>query len=290
VGSEYRYRLGSRYDSYRHASRFADLQFGHSSGLIGGHARRLTVGWRVEHDEFSTAPDGQTLAPIPANRALNYPYVQLEWLTDEFKTTRNLEQIDRTEDLQFGFSALARLGWSTPAFGADRKAVVASALLQNGWQLSAMQTLFVSIDYNARLESGSLIDARTSGSASWYWRTTERSLLNIKLTGATGGALDLDHYFELGGDNGLRGYPLRYQMGSARGPCSRLNSAPTATIHCGSCWTSAARLSSTLAGCGDATPYRQRRSAGYRTSASGCAWGTGARHLATSSTSISPLH
>ena len=32
----------------------------------------------------------------------------------------------------------------------------------------------------------------------------------------TGHRLDLDHYFDLGGENGLRGYPLRYQQGTRR--------------------------------------------------------------------------
>jgi hemolysin activation/secretion protein len=33
---------------------------------------------------------------------------------------------------------------------------------------------------------------------------------------ASGRDLDVDHHYELGGDNGLRGYPLRYQLGTGR--------------------------------------------------------------------------
>ncbi len=39
-------------------------------------------------------------------------------------------------------------------------------------------------------------------------------MAHAKLTLARGAALDLDHYYSLGGDSGLRGYPLRYQLGS----------------------------------------------------------------------------
>ena len=50
----------------------------------------------------------------------------------------------------------------------------------------------------------------------WYWRSSRRTVTHIRVAGNAGQELDLDHYFLLGGDNGLRGYPLRYQEGSCR--------------------------------------------------------------------------
>ena len=38
----------------------------------------------------------------------------------------------------------------------------------------------------------------------------------MTLGGSRGHNLDLDNPTELGGDNGLRGYPLRYQMGESK--------------------------------------------------------------------------
>ncbi len=38
----------------------------------------------------------------------------------------------------------------------------------------------------------------------------------MTLGGSRGHKLDLDNRTELGGDNGLRGYPLRYQMGESK--------------------------------------------------------------------------
>ncbi len=80
--------------------------------------------------------------------------------------------------------------------------------------------------------------------AAWYWRTSRRTLTHVRLAGDTGQALDLDHYFLLGGDNGLRGYPLRYQQGSGRALFNIEERLYSRTGRCGGCSTSAAPCSS----------------------------------------------
>ncbi len=50
----------------------------------------------------------------------------------------------------------------------------------------------------------------------YFWRTSEDTLFYAGLLVEAGHALDGDHDLVLGGDSGLRGYPLRYQAGSAR--------------------------------------------------------------------------
>ena len=50
----------------------------------------------------------------------------------------------------------------------------------------------------------------------YYVRQSERRLFFTTLEASVGRALDLETQILLGGDNGLRGYPLRYQGGEAR--------------------------------------------------------------------------
>jgi hypothetical protein len=221
LGTDTRYQLGNEYDHYQHALRLFDVYAGWSPGLRSGHTLRLTAGWHSERDTFSPMftgdpPVSSALAPIPANRDLVYPYLQLDWLTDLFDTTHNRDLIGRTEDVHFGLTATLQLGVAAPAFGADRHALIANGHAGYGWQLSDRQQLFADAGLVGRLEQGRLVDLRSSADAAWYWRTSRRTLTYIRIAGDTGQALDLDHYFLLGGDNGLRGYPLRYQQGSSR--------------------------------------------------------------------------
>ncbi len=52
--------------------------------------------------------------------------------------------------------------------------------------------------------------------ARYYFRQSPRRLLFLNLSATAGSNLDADQQILLGGDNGLRGYPLRYQSGEGR--------------------------------------------------------------------------
>ena len=59
-------------------------------------------------------------------------------------------------------------------------------------------------------------DAILDGAIRYYVRQSKRRLFFTTLQASTGSNLDLDNQILLGGDNGLRGYPLRYQTGTSR--------------------------------------------------------------------------
>ncbi len=220
LGEDTRYRLGSEYDRYQHAMRVFDGNAGWSKGLRAGHVLRLAAGWRSERNTFrplfvGTPPLPITLAPIPTDRDLDYPYVRVDWLSDQYRTTRNKDLIARTEDLAFGLAASLQLGLAAPVFGADRRAWVYTLGASYGTKLGEKQQLYGIAAIAGRAEQNGATDVRSSADLAWYWRTSSRTLTHVRVSGAVGHALDLDHYYSLGGDNGLRGYPLRYQLGES---------------------------------------------------------------------------
>jgi hemolysin activation/secretion protein len=147
---------------------------------------------------------------------LRYPYLRYDLITDAFRKTQNRDQIGRTEDQQFGLNATLIGGWADRSWGADRDALIFNSAISYGLELARDQDLFASLSANGRLESGTATDTRVHTEASWYWITSLNTLLHVRGAYDTGYRLDLDHYFELGGNNGLRGYPLRYQEGERR--------------------------------------------------------------------------
>ena len=50
----------------------------------------------------------------------------------------------------------------------------------------------------------------------FYWATSKYSKFFASVSGAVTEQLDAELQLTLGGDNGLRGYPLRYQSGTSR--------------------------------------------------------------------------
>jgi outer membrane translocation and assembly module TamA len=214
--SNSRYLLGDKYDDYDSRARSTDLYVGWSPGLKGAFTRRYTLGVRQDESRFAPNASGATLGPVPADRLLRYPYLRFDLITDSFRKTTNHDQIARTEDQQFGLNATLIGGWADRGFGADRNALIVDSTISYGFALGADHDLFASLAAAGRLEGGAATDARLRAEAGWYWGTSPHTLLHVRAVFDTGHRLDLDHYFELGGENGLRGYPLRYQQGTRR--------------------------------------------------------------------------
>jgi outer membrane protein assembly factor BamA len=215
-GVQHRYSLGVRADAYRREMREADLHFGTSRGWDDGWVRRFTAGLRFDEKQFSDAPGLAPSAILPEDRTFAYPYAGVEFIQDDFATDTNVDQIERTEDFEFGRRVMVELGQADSAIGGDASATLVRAEASRGWRLRPHHSLFVGAGLSGRIQGGVTRNSIYSASARYYWRTSQNTLLHVALTGDFGHALDLDDELTLGGDNGLRGYPLRYQSGSSR--------------------------------------------------------------------------
>ena len=209
------YRLGERVAGYGRQADFAEVSYGRSDGLRNGWSRRTTFGLRREHAEFGIAPGEPAPDVMPEDRRLDYPFLRFEAVQDDFETTRNRDQIARTEDQRFGLRYALEAGWSTPALGADRSGLLLHAEASRGWRLELDDTMFADAALTARVEGGAAVDGLLSGGLRYYHPTGSRGVIFAGFSAGIGHDLDADHELTIGGDTGLRGYPLRYQAGSA---------------------------------------------------------------------------
>jgi hypothetical protein len=210
---ESRYQLGHVVDEFSVRERRFDLSGGVSSGLRDGWTRRWLAGLRYDSEEF--AATDALVAALPDDRRLVYPWIGVEWIENDFGTARNFDQIGRTEDVQFGAALRAELGLASPAWGSDRDAALVNLQAKNSRRFGD-DSLFMGISGSGRWEfDEGLRDAVLQGELRYYHRQNEHALLYAALHGTTTANPDLDHQLLLGGDNGLRGYPLRYQSGAS---------------------------------------------------------------------------
>jgi hemolysin activation/secretion protein len=105
---------------------------------------------------------------------------------------------------------------SNSAFGADRNAIMLVAKLLRGFELAESQQLFVAGNFSSRIEDGRARNLIADAGAKYYWRWRPDWLLYAALSGTVTDSLDPELQLLLGGDNGLRGYPLRYESGTSR--------------------------------------------------------------------------
>jgi outer membrane protein assembly factor BamA len=211
-----RYALGKEADIYRREQTSADAFVGISQGLIGNWSLRHSFGLRLDDARFSAYPPGPTAAAPPADRKLAYPYYRFEAIEDDFATTMNRDQIGRTEDEVFGRHYLAELGLASSSVGSDRNAALLRAEASDGYRISADQSLFLRASWSGRYESSQFNDSLFGLGARYFYRHNDRSTFYAALSADIGDRLDADHELLLGGDNGMRAYPIAFQSGEKR--------------------------------------------------------------------------
>jgi hypothetical protein len=211
-----RYNLGDIVDQFNDNETSFELSGGISNGLIDGWTKRWTFGMRYDRNLFNPAITTLPAKVLPPDRTLSYPFTGFDILQDAYKKVGDENQIGRAEDLYFGTEVTGEIGYSSSAFGADRDAVMLRAKALHGFDLPHEQQLFLTGDFASRVEQGHARNLIADAAAKYYWRWREDWLLYAAFSGTTTYRLDPDTQLLIGGDNGLRGYPLRFESGTSR--------------------------------------------------------------------------
>lgn len=223
------YELGKAFQTFRRRQDFLEVQGGLSRGLVAGRAHRLRFGFTYERDRFEGLPiagldlkgGSGAVFPIPNRqppppRTLSFPWIALDSVDDGYIEEKDLNRIERTEDLNLGRQTHFRLGYSSPSFGGDRNQALGEASGSAGWKPTPRQLLLTSGGVATRYGGGGIVDLAASLRLRYSVRTFGRNLFVAALYADTLHNPDADHQLLLGGENGLRGYPIRIQAGDRR--------------------------------------------------------------------------
>ena len=210
------YDRGEIVAEFDHKLAHYEMNFGWSKGLRDGWTRRLTTGVIYDDHRFSAIPDDALSETVlPQDREYLFPYLGLEIIEDSYETIKNFNRIQETEDLHLGTRFYAKLGYSNESAGSSASGFHFNAELSDGLRLHEKGTILLGWKLGGRLMSGSSEDVRFSAYSNYHWRQSPRWMFYAGLNGTVGHNLDQDNQLLLGGDNGLRGYPIRYQGGEA---------------------------------------------------------------------------
>lgn len=215
------YKAGKLTTTFRHRHDFVEMFGGLSPGLVNGVANRWQVGFTYSRDEFDPGPQlfggGKAfVVPVPVDRTLAYPWVRFESVQDRFVVERDLNRMQRSEDLNLGRQFSLLVGLSSPTFGGDGDRWVVQSAWSAGWHPGPRQLLLAQGGGATRWASGDAEDLVAGGRVRWYFRDFGNHLLYASLGADLAHRLDGEDQLLLGGDSGLRGYPLRYQAGDRR--------------------------------------------------------------------------
>jgi hypothetical protein len=211
------YDLGEEIDEFRHTIDSFELRGGWSRGLVGRRARRWLFGLTSEEHRFEPTADVPQPLLLPPDRKLVYPWVGWELVEDDFREMTELNDMGRTEDISLGLNLFVSVGFAERRFDSDRDATIVSFAGAKGWEPGGPgRLLLLDAGGSTRREDAGYRDSQVYVSARYFRRNLERHLFSVSLSALATNHLDPEDQVLLGGDTGLRGYPIRYQAGESR--------------------------------------------------------------------------
>ena len=210
---EPRYDLGKVIDEYQVDQRFLKLGYGWSNGLEHGWTRRWRAGATLDENLFSRT---RSTRRLPGDRTLIYPW--LSWTREEarYYKDHNRDQINRTEDVALGWKMHLLMGYANRDFGADRNSLILRGSLRKARLFGERQTLSWQAALRGRHEQNHWANVIFNTRLRYHDRQSSRRTFYLAFGADATSRLDDDDQVLLGGDTGLRGYPLRYQAGTGR--------------------------------------------------------------------------
>ena len=210
------YNGGVPVSQYRHRQQLADGFGGWSSGRVDGWVQRWSIGVNRQQDSYAVEPGLPAPASLPVNQTLVGPYLRYELIEDRYLKLRNRNLIERPEFFAFGLASTLQLGRADTAFGSSRDAWLYSAKVSRAFEPVAEHTLVASAELSGQHSAGQVRRQQLGGQAKYFLPQSKHWLFFASVSLDTLKNPDPTDALLLGGDNGLRGYPLRYQSGERR--------------------------------------------------------------------------
>lgn len=189
---------------------YAWLSFNNDNSLLRYH-----IGMTQDHDKFSPTSTPFNNFPeqaLPQDREFIYPWLGVEYLEKNFKKLTNIHLITQIEDFNHGWQFNGQLG-----IGDGSKENSAWALLQahvnKGFELHADALLLMSIDLEGDIYQANQQRLLMSINSEYFYRFTKAWGFYLNNVNVLSHNQYLDKPVNMGGNTGLRGFPLQYQHG-----------------------------------------------------------------------------
>ncbi len=192
-----------------------DLSAGQLWSYQDHASTRLLAGVLSEDWRFAPALLQPTLA-LPQDRSWAYPWVGVEYKQHDYRVLQDILFIDRAEDVNLGWHHSLKVGVQSSKLQADTSMgyrIIGHSSKGFG-DRQHLVLLDGGVDFIDGLQGGDLREWRFQAE-DFYQLNRDFTWYNkAELTRRNRNFADLP--LELGGDSGLRGYPLQYQHGISK--------------------------------------------------------------------------
>jgi len=211
------YNAGVVASQYRHRQERAEVFGGWSAGLRHGWVQRYSAGVSYSDDAYTPVAGLTAPSPLPEDETLVAPFVRVEVIEDRYERELNRNLIGRPEFFALGLATSLQVGFAPAKLGSTENTVLYDGRISRGFEPYGAHRLITSGQVTGQFSGGKIRRQRVGGQAQYYLpQDNKRWLFYASASGDVLTRPDVNDELLLGGDNGLRGYPLRYQSGDRR--------------------------------------------------------------------------
>lgn len=210
------YNAGDTVSQFHHHVESAQASGGWSPGLIDGWAQRFSGGFTMQDDRYAMEPGTVAPVPFPVDHRMRGPFLLYELVQDSYGRMRNHDQIGRTEVVQLGTDLTAQVTQSSKSWGASSDAMLYALNWTDAFTLPWEHDVFTTAIAERSLASTGEPLSHQGFALRYYWPQGVHTSFYAALAGDRIGPAAAPDQLQLGGEAGLRGYPMRYQEGEKR--------------------------------------------------------------------------
>lgn len=206
------YELGDEYNEFRSNRDYAEISGGWKISQQGQQVQHLNVGVTLDDHQFGT--NESSTRPAPDDRDLSQIWLGWDWFESDYQKMYNFFQFKKVEDINFGWQASARLGRLNKGLGADSTGWNFQATLAKNWPLTEVSWLTYRSEYQ-QLEGKNFQSQQLfSHQLRHIYHLSDHEVWISQFQWNIGKNLFRDQRIAIGGDDGMRAFPLYYQSGN----------------------------------------------------------------------------
>lgn len=176
---------------------------------------RLLAGFTSQQWLFSEDLLQSALA-LPEDRSYQYPWIGLDYKEHKYQVLSDVYLINHSEDINLGWHHQAKIGLQTADLANDQSLGYQLHLLSEKGFGDAEHLTLMTLQLDAMLGIAGGDQIIAAAKAEDFYRLSQQFTFYTKLQYDQRSRNYLDQPLDLGGETGLRGYPVQYQQGTRR--------------------------------------------------------------------------
>lgn len=205
------YQRGDVYNEYQSKVQYLSADVGWKLSQQGHTVQRLSAGIKLDDRHFNN--NEYSTLPPPPDRDLSQIWLGFEWFESNYQKLHNFYLFNKVEDINFGWQFGARVGALSTGLGAYSAGMQYQLALNKTWAVGQSSWLVLNTDLHL-LDATELPKQRLFNTQLRYIQhLSDNQVWLSQLRVALGDNLFRDERIAIGGDEGMRAFPLYYQTG-----------------------------------------------------------------------------